>query len=37
MTKVRTLNYIDCEDIKELTGISWDYYKMFEDCENIHW
>lgn len=34
MAKVRTLNYIDCEDIKELTGISWDYYQEFEECEN---
>ena len=34
MVKVRTLNYIDCEDIKELTGISWDYYQEFEDSEN---
>lgn len=34
MVKMGTLNYIDCEDIKELTGISWDYYQEFEECEN---
>ena len=34
MVKVRTLNYIDCEDIKELTGISWDYYQELDECEN---